>query len=174
MSQVAKNMQDESRWYALYTRSRHEKFVESQLNRKGIETFTPKITLRRRWSDRIKRVEEPLFKSYCFARFRLKDKKNVLAQQGVVNVVNFSGRYVPVPDNTIESIRVMVRNELSIDPCPYVKKGDRIVIRKGPFKGLEGYVTEKRDSNMTLVVSVDAIAASVKCVVDFDLVDQAY
>jgi len=166
-------MHDEYRWYALYTRSRHEKFVESQLSKKGIEAFTPKITLRRRWSDRVKRVEEPLFKSYCFARFRLKDKKKILAQQGVVNVVNFSGKYVPVPDAVVESIRLMVRNELSIDPCPYVKKGDRIVIRKGPFKGFEGYVIEKRDRNMTLVVSVDAIAASVKCVVDFDLVDLA-
>lgn len=167
-------MHDEYRWYALYTRSRHEKFVERQLSKKGIEAFTPTITLRRRWSDRIKRVEEPLFKSYCFARFRLKDKKKILAQQGVVNVVNFSGKYVPVPDTVIESVRMLVRNELGIDPCPYVKKGDRIVIRKGPFRGLEGYVTEKRDKNMTLVVSVDAIAASVKCVVDYDLVDPAY
>ena len=155
-------------WYALYTKSRHEKFVESCLKMKGIEAYTPKITLRRRWSDRIKYIEEPLFKSYCFAKFSLLDKNKVVTQQGVVKVVNFNGVYTPVPESVINSLRIALANKIKVDPFPYFKEGDRVVIKKGPLKGLEGYIIEKRNKNTTLVISVEAIASSVKCTIDAD------
>ena len=158
-------------WYTLYTRSRHEKFVEQELLKKGIDAYTPKIKLKRRWSDRIKEVEEPLFKSYCFAKFPLIHKRNVISQQGVVKVVNFSNRYVPVDENVIESLKILVSGELKIDPYPYLSKGDKVTIKKGPFKGLEGYIIEKRNKNTELVVSVDAIMSSIKCVIEADFVD---
>ena len=158
-------------WYTLYTRSRHEKFVEQELSKKGIDAYTPKITIKKRWSDRIKEVEEPLFKSYCFAKFPLIYKKNVVSQQGVVNIVNFSNRYVPVSENVIESLKILVSGELKIDPYPYLNKGDRVTIKKGPFKGLEGYIIEKRNKNTTLIISVDAIMSSIKCVIEADFVD---
>lgn len=168
------NQYEISRWYALYTRSRHEKLVEKELQEKGISAYTPKRKIRRKWSDRVKLVEEPLFGGYCFARFPLIDKKQVFTQRGVVNIVNFSGRHVPVEDSVIESLKILTAGELTIDPFPYMKKGDRVVIKKGPFKGLEGYITEKRNKNTTLVVSVDAIMSSIKCVIEADLVDLAY
>lgn len=159
------------KWYALYTRPRHEKFVEDQFVRSGVEAFTPKVTFRRKWSDRVQCVSEPLFKGYCFARFQLKNKSRIVRQQGVIEIVNFSKNYVPVEDQAIDSLKIMVENELMADPCPYISKGDRVAIRKGPFKGLEGYVLEKRNKNTTLVISIDAIAASVKCVIDADFTD---
>lgn len=158
-------------WYALYTKSRHEKFVESELLKKGIEAFTPKVTLKRRWSDRIKYIDEPIFKSYCFAKFCLKDKIRVVSQDGVVTMVHFNHHYIPIPDSVINSLKLLIENEFRIDPCPYLKIGERVTIRRGPLKGLEGYIIEKRNKNTTLVVSVDAIASSVKCIVDIDLVD---
>lgn len=158
-------------WYALYTRSRHEKFVESELLKKGIEAFTPKVTLKKRWSDRTKYVEEPIFKSYCFGRFCLKDKIRVVSQPGVVCMVHFNKNYIPLQDSVVNSLKILVENELKIDPCPYLKVGERVAIRKGPLKGFEGYIVEKRSKNTTLVVTVDAIASSVKCVVDMDFVD---
>lgn len=160
-------------WYALYTKSRHEKFVESELLKKGIEAFTPKVILKRRWSDRVKYVEEPLFKSYCFARFCLKDKIGVISQDGVVTMVHFNNNYIPIQDSAINSLKILIENELKIDPCPYLKVGERVAIKKGPLRGFEGYVVEKRNRNTTLVISVDAIASSVKCVVDIDIVDLA-
>ena len=163
-----------SKWYALYTRARHEKLVEKELCEKGIEAYTPKRTLRRKWSDRLKEVEEPLFKSYCFARFPLIDKKKIFTQRGVVNLVNFSGRHIPVEDSIIGALKILTAGDLKIDPFPYMNKGDRITIKKGPFKGLEGYIIEKRNKNTTLVVSVDAIAASIKCVIEADAVDLIY
>jgi len=162
---------DTQRWYALYTRARHEKFVESELLKKGIEAFTPKIKLRKKWSDRFKYVEEPLFKSYCFARFSLTNKVKVLSQWGVVTIVNFRGQLVPVEDSVINSLIILVENGVRLDPCPYLKEGDKVMITKGPLKGVEGYVIEKRNESATLVISVDAIASSVKCIVGIDAVE---
>ena len=160
-------------WYVLYTKGRHEKFVESQLLQKGIEAFTPKVTLRRKWSDRAKLIKEPLFKSYCFARFSLYDKIKLISQQGVVTVVHFKEQYIPVPESVINSLKILTENKVKLDPCPYVKVGNRIVIKKGPLKGVEGFILEKRNRNTSLVVSVDAIASSVQCIVDIDFVDLA-
>ena len=168
------NIYDTYNWYVLYTKPKHEKAVEESLLKRKIEAFTPKITLRRRWSDRVKLVEEPLFKSYCFARFLLKDKINIISQPGVIDIVNFNKKYTTVDDAVISSLKIVAANELKTDPCPYLKNGDHITIRRGPFKGLEGYIVEKRNKNATLVVSVDAIAASVKCVIDADYVDLVY
>ena len=161
-------------WYALYTKPRHEKFVEEQFLNKGIEAFTPKVTLRRKWSDRVKKVEEPIFKGYCFARFPLKEKAKIVREPGVMNIVNFNKNYVTIKETVINSLKIMVENELKIDPCPYISKGDFVVIKKGSFKGLQGYVLEKRNKNTTLVVSIDSIGASVKCTIDMDFVDLVY
>ncbi|MFH1798598.1 MAG: UpxY family transcription antiterminator [Candidatus Omnitrophota bacterium] len=154
------------KWFVIYTRSRHEKFVETSLTSKGIESFTPTVLLRRKWSDRVKFIEQPFFKSYCFAKFPLKDKRTVLAQQGVVNIVHFKDQYVPVPDSVIESLKILTKNKIKIDPYPYFDIGERIRIKNGPLRGVEGYVIEKRKSNTSLAVSVEAIAASIKCIVD--------
>ena len=157
----------QEKWYVLYTKSQHERQVEEQLIKRGVEAYTPKLTLKRKWSDRIKLIEEPLFKSYCFAKFSpLKDKIKVLSQPGVVKIVNFDDQCVPVEDAVIESLKIMIDNDLKIDPCPHLKEGDEIRVRKGPLKGLKGYVLEKRNKNTTLVVSIDAIGAAVKCVLD--------
>lgn len=160
-------------WYPLYTKSKHEKFVESQFLRRGIEAFTPKVTLRKKWSDRMKSVEEPLFKSYCFARFLLEDRIEILSQQGVVSIVHFEKRYIPVDESVINSLKILTENGLQFDPYPYLKTGDRVIVKRGPLKGLEGFIVEKRNKNTTLVISVDAIFSSVKCIVDISFVDLA-
>ncbi len=162
-----------AQWYALYTKSRHEKFVEAQLLEKGIEAFTPKITLKKRWSDRIKIIQEPLFKSYCFARFSLSEKIKAVSQAGVVKAVHFNGQYILVPETVINSLKILTESKILLDPCPYIKVNDPIVINKGPLKGLEGIVIEKRNKGARLVVSVDAIAASVQCTIDSDYAELA-
>ncbi|MBU1121401.1 MAG: transcription termination/antitermination NusG family protein [Candidatus Omnitrophota bacterium] len=164
---------DRENWYVLYTKSRHEKFVESELLNQRIEAFTPKMILRKRWSDRFKYIEEPLFSSYCFAKFSLWNKEKVLSQAGVVNVVSFNKQYVSVQESVVKSLKILMKNKIKIDPCPYFKVGSAVEIKKGPLKGLVGYVEEKRNRNATLVVTVDAILSSVRCVVDVDCVDLA-
>ena len=153
-------------WYPLYTRSRHEKFVESALIEKGIESFTPTVLLRKRWSDRIKFIEQPLFRSYCFAKFLLKDKTAVVSQPGVANIVHFKNQYIPIPDKVIDSLKILVENKVKIDPYPYLNTGDKVRVKNGSLKNVEGYIIEKRNKNTSLVISIEAIASSVKCVVD--------
>lgn len=160
-------------WYVLYTKPRHEKTVEAGLLQKGIEAFTPKVSLRKRWSDRIKVVEEPLFKSYCFAKFNLFDKTCVLSQQGVVDLVHFKQNYIPVQNTVIDSLRTLAAHQMSLNPHPYLKVGDKVVVRRGPLKDVEGFLVEKRNKNAMLVISVDAITSSVQCIVDSDWVDAA-
>ena len=158
-------------WYTLYTKSRHEKLVEQVLSQRGIEAYTPKLKLKKQWSDRIKEVEEPLFKGYCFARFALKDKKIVLSQPGVAGIINFSGNYPHLKESVIESLKITTDRELRIDPFPYLNNGDLVTIKKGPLKGLSGYIIEKRKNNTVLVVSVVSIASSIRCTIDADFVD---
>jgi len=160
-------------WYSLYTRSRHEKFVESALIKKGIESFTPTVLLRKRWSDRIKFIEQPLFRSYCFAKFFLKDKIAIVSQPGVINIVNFKSKYIPIQDSVINSLKILIKNKVRIDPHPYLKIGDKIAVKEGPLKGVEGYIIEKRNKNTTLVISIEAIASSVKCIVDMADIEAA-
>lgn len=160
-------------WYALYTKSRHEKFVEERLLQKGIEAFTPKLVLRRHWSDRIKIVHEPLFKGYCFAKFELCHKLNAIRQPGVVKLVRFRDQYIPVPESVIQSLKILTEQGIKLDPCPYIKVNDTVVITKGPLKGVEGIVLERRNKNTTLVISVEAINSAVKCIVDIDSVELA-
>ncbi|MBU2101888.1 MAG: UpxY family transcription antiterminator [Candidatus Omnitrophica bacterium] len=160
-------------WYVLYTKPRHEKLVEAGLLQKGIEAFTPKVSLRKRWSDRIKVVEEPLFKSYCFAQFSLFDKTCVLSQRGVVDLVHFRQHYIPVQNTVIDSLRTLTAHQMAFNPYPYLKVGDKVVVRRGPLKDVEGFLVEKRNKNAMLVISVDAITSSVQCIVDSDWVDAA-
>ena len=160
-------------WYALYTKSRHEKFVEESLLKKGIDAFTPKVALRKYWSDRIKIVHEPLFKGYCFAKFALCEKLNAIRQRGVVNLVRFRDQYIPVPESVIQSLKILTEQGIKLDPCPYIKVNDSVVITRGPLKGVEGIVLEKRNKNTTLVISVEAINSAVKCIVDIDSIDLA-
>ena len=153
-------------WYALYTRARHEKFVESRLLEKGIEAFTPKITLRKKWSDRNKVIQEPLFKSYCFAKFSLHDKTKIVSQEGVVKMVHFKSQYVPVPESVMNSLKIIQEKNVQVNPYPYINIGDKVSIKKGPLKGLEGFIIEKRNRSTNLIISIDAIYASVKCSID--------
>ena len=158
-------------WYVLYTKSRHEKFVEDQFLQKGIEAFTPKVTLRKGWSDRIKYIQEPIFKGYCFAKFSLYEKTRIIIQPGVAGIVHFKDQYIPVAESTIESLKILSSNKVMIDLCPYIKTGDYVRIRKGPLKGVEGFVLEKTKKNTRLVVSVETIASAIKCVVGIDCVE---
>ena len=158
-------------WYVLYTKSRHEKFVEERLNEIGIEAFTPKRKIERAWSDRTKMIEEPVFKSYCFAKFSLNNKIDVLSQKGVVNIVHFGEHYIPISESVINSLEIVLENQLKLSPYPYLKIGDRVVVKRGPLKGLEGFLIGKRKKNTKMVISVDVIASSASCVVDGDFVD---
>src|SRR5512136_2732424 len=102
-------------WYALRTRSRHEKRVHDQLTAQGIESFLPLIERWRQWKDRRKLVAFPLFPGYCFARFAGAQRIPVLRAVGVVQIVGNRAGALPVPDEEVAGIQRLVTSTLPFD-----------------------------------------------------------
>ena len=155
----------ETQWYAIWTRSRHEKAVRDQLERKSIEVFLPTIAKWSRWKDRKKKIEWPLFPGYCFARFDAANRLPVLTCDGVVQIVGNEGTPSSIPAAEVEGIRQLVESELSYDPCPLVKEGEMVKVVSGPLKGVAGRLIRK-GAHARLVLSVDLIGQAVSVEVD--------
>ncbi len=152
-------------WFALWTRSRHEQLVRSQLERKQIEAFLPTIARWSRWKDRKKRIDWPLFPGYCFARFGPGARLPVLTCTGVVRIVSIDGEPTPIPDPEIDGIRRLVETDLAFDPCPLIKEGATVEVMHGPLKGVIGRLVRKNDK-ARLVLAVDLIGQAVSVEVD--------
>jgi transcription antitermination factor NusG len=152
-----------TRWYALRTRSRHEKRVRDLLAGRGIEQLLPTVVRLSRWKDRKKEIEVPLFSGYCFARFPWQSKVSVLTMAGVVEIVGGGHRPEPVPDVEIEAIRKLMTSALRYDPHPYLCAGMIVEVTRGPLQGVRGILLRK-EKHHRLVLSVHLIqqAASVE------------
>ena len=157
--------QTASEWFAIWTRSRHEKFVRDQLAERSVEVFLPTITKWSRWKDRKKKVDWPLFPGYCFARFDIADRLPILKCDGVVSIVGTDGRPTPIPPYEIDSIRQLLTSELSFDPCPMIKEGALAEVKSGPLRGVVGRLVRK-GAHARLVLSVDLIGQAVSVEVD--------
>ena len=157
--------QDSKKWMAVYTRPRHEKAVEKEFQKKGIEVYLPKLKERRKWSDRKKWVEFPLFRSYVFVRIEIKNALFVLQTLGVVKVVKFGEEVAVVQDESIKAIKLMIEGGYNPEPLNYFIKGDPVEVKGGPLKGLVGEVI-RSDKNDRLVVRVDAIQHSISIQID--------
>ncbi len=155
----------ETSWYALRTRSRHEKRVWAELESRGIEVFLPLIGRRSRWKDRTVQVQWPLFPGYCFARFPWQQRLRVLTARGVVEVLGANGKAVPVPDVEIESVRRLVTSTLAVDPHPSLEPGMAVEIRRGPLEGLRGVLIRKA-GRARLVVSISLIRQGASVQID--------
>ena len=152
-------------WYAIWTRSRHEKLVRDQLTQKQVDVFLPTITKWSRWKDRKKKIDWPLFPGYLFARFDASDRLAVLKCGGVVTIVGSDGTPSPIPEIEIHGIRTLVESELSYDPCPLIKEGMMVEVKHGPLKGVVGRLMRK-GAHARLMLSVDLIGQAVSVEVD--------
>lgn len=159
---LARSIQrDEKKWYAIYVRSRYEKKVSKLLVEKGVETFLPLIEEVRIWSDRKKKVEEPLFKGYVFVRIDLRNRLGVLQTEGVVRLVGFGRDPSPIPQKEIDWIKVVLNSpsiaKQGIRRESFPSLGERVEVLSGPMRGLQGVVAEYR-GNTRLVIQIEAIA----------------
>jgi transcription antitermination factor NusG len=148
-------------WYAIQTRSRHEKMVEQRLLERGVQTFLPMVTEIHRWSDRKKKVQLPLFSGYLFARLvhSRVERLRVLNVDGVVGFVGDRGEGAPIPEIQIDAVRSLIDGQPSWSSHPFLKIGQRVRIRGGALDGVEGILVS-RSGNATLVISIDAIQRS--------------
>ena len=152
-------------WFAAYTSPRHEKKVALQMEGNEIEFFLPLYRTVRRWKDRRKQLDLPLFPGYIFVHIALRDRLRVLRLPGVLQFVSFAGKPAPLPHGDIESLRNGLAGGLRAEPHPYLKVGKRVRVRGGPFAGLEGILTRRKDK-FRVVLSIELIQRSVAVEVD--------
>ncbi len=149
------------RWYALYTRSRHEKKVHAQLRDKKIESYLPLRNVLRKWSDRKKWVEEPLFRCYVFVHADPVTRFRALQTYGCVRYVTFNSQPAIVRDAEIETIRRVLRESPDVEPCTGLSQGDIVEVVHGPLSGLRGRL-EAIHNQQRLIVSIDSIRQALR------------
>ncbi len=152
-------------WYAIQTRSRHEKVVRDQFVAKQITHLLPLWRKRSVWKDRIKLVEVPLFGGYLFGYFALQHRLAILDTIGVVRIVGISGKPVSVPEEQILAVRTMVEQRLPYEPHPYLVEGMPVRITHGVLAGVEGIFITRKQKNR-FVIRLDLIQHAVAVDVD--------
>ena len=155
----------DSRWYALWTRSRHEASVRRHLEQIEVEAFLPTVRKWSRWKDRKKEVDWPLFPGYCFARFDPSATSRVVKSPGIVDVLSIDGAPAPIPEAEIQSLRQLVESELKYDPCPLLKEGMMVEVIYGPLQGVTGRLMRK-GTRARLFLAVNLINQAVSVEVD--------
>lgn len=134
-------MNENKKWFAVYTRPRWEKKVAEILTRRKIENYCPINKVVRQWSDRKKVIHEPLFTSYVFVRVSESDITSLKQSNGVINVVYWLGKPAVIRDSEIEAIRKFLSEHLNIklEQMP-VNVNDKVRVLSGPLMELEGQV----------------------------------
>jgi transcription antitermination factor NusG len=131
--------------------------------------FAPVYLSKRRWSDRVKQLELPLFPGYVFCRFRSDQRLTVLTTPGIASIVGFGSVPAPVSDEEIASVRAITQSGLPYGPWPYVRIGDCVRIDTGCMRGMRGTLVRLRD-DFRVVVNVELLQRSVAVEIDRELI----
>ena len=154
-------------WIAVVVRPRAEQLAEKGLTRAGLETFVAWHGVRRRWSDRVKVVQENLFPGYLFCRAGFGNRLTVMRQPGVSGVVSFCRTPASIPDEQIAAVRRMLTSKLPLGPWPFLCKGQRVRVERGVLSGLEGTLVGDA-SAWRVVVSIEALQRSLAVQIERD------
>ena len=156
-----------SAWFALRVKSRFEKLVASMAHNKGFEEFLPLYKSCRRWSDRCKSVELPLFPGYVFCRLDPENRLSLLTIPGVLHFVGIGKIPVAIDQSEIDAIQAAIRSGLGTEPWPFLAVGQRVRLEIGPLAGLEGFLVRVRKEHR-LVVSLPLLQRSVAVEIERD------
>ncbi len=157
-------------WFALQVVPKHEKSVDNILEHRGYNHFLPTHCVRRRWSDRVKVVEQPLFPGYVFCRSQSNLMEVIRGSPGIIRIVAFGGRPHPVPDKEIEALQQIVRGKREYSAFPYLNVGQKVRVISGPLTGISGTIRRFKNHDR-LVISLDVIMKSVSVEIDQSEVD---
>jgi transcription antitermination factor NusG len=156
-------------WFALQVRTRHESGIANYLQGQGYESFLPLYKCRKRWSDRVKEVQTPLFPGYLFCRFDPRDRLPVMKIPGVMQIVGTNRVPMPVDEVEIRAIQTLVRSGMPNQPWPFLQVGERVRIESGSLCGLEGILMDFKGTHR-LVLSITLLQRSVSVEIDSALV----
>ena len=146
-------MTGKKKWYALYTKPRWEKKVHRLLTERGMESYCPLNKVKKKWSDRIKLVEEPLFKSYVFVHVSEEEKPSVRLVDGVYNFVYWNGRPAEVKEKEINDIRRFLNEYEDVEAHPMqLKPNTKVLIRSGVMMDTEATVQRVLNNKVEVVI----------------------
>jgi transcriptional antiterminator RfaH len=145
-------------WLAAYTKPRNEKKVLERLQEEGVEVYLPLQKILKKWSDRKKWVEEPLLRSYIFVKITDKEYAKVLKVFGVVRYVTFEGRPVPIPENQIDILRMLLGEHVELEVVEEnIEPGQLVEVIAGQLSGLKGELV-KHNGKKKVVIRLDHIS----------------
>ena len=140
-------------WYAVYTKARWEKKVHERFSQQGIEAYCPLNRIKKKWSDRFKWIEEPLFKSYVFVKIGEEQQARVRMVAGVVNFVYWLGKPARISDAEIETIHRFLNEYADIEVLPLdIGANAKVRIKRGAFMDKEGRVMRLLNNKVQVVI----------------------
>ena len=152
-------------WYALQVWSRKEASVHAHLQGLGYECLLPTYKSQRKWSDRVKELEQPLFPGYLFCRFDFHSRRALVMAPGVIQIVGTGKMPLPVPDHEIQRVQLAMSSEAPRQPWPFIEVGERVRVNYGSLHGLEGILINFKGSHR-VVLSISLLQRSVAVEVD--------
>jgi len=152
-------------WIVVRSKPRSEKIAYAQLKEKGIEAYLPLLKERRKWSDRKKWVEFPLFSSYLFAKIEIKNSIFVLQTHGVSSLVKFGEEIAIVQDEVVNAIKLAIDGGYQLTPAEYFIAGNAVEVIEGPMRGVKGIVAQLKGKDR-LVIKIDAIQQALSIDID--------
>ena len=152
-------------WIVVRSKPRSEKIAYAQLKEKGIEAYLPLLKERRKWSDRKKWVEFPLFSSYLFAKIEIKNSIFVLQTNGVSSLVKFGELIAIVQDEVVHAIKLAIDGGYQLTPTEYFIAGNAVEVIEGPMRGVKGIVVKLKGKDR-LVIKIDAIQQALSIDID--------
>lgn len=161
----------DSPWYALYTRHQHEKAVNQILTNKGFETLLPLYQATRRWKDRTKLLFLPLFPCYVFLNGGLERRLDIMTTPGIHALVSNAGQPAAIPPEEIDAIRRAIKGGAHVEPHPFLKTGEWVRVKYGPFEGTQGILVRKK-SLYRLVLSVEMLGKAAAVEIDVTQVER--
>jgi len=147
-------------WFALYTKPRNEFNAEKQLQSIGVKYFLPTINKVRQWSDRKKKILEPLFRGYIFIYSDEKERLLALELTSIVRCIFYNGKPAVIPESQIDNVKSILKNNTDLDVHNRLFPGNKVIIKSGPLKGIVGVVLNS-NRGKSIAISVDLLNRSV-------------
>jgi len=159
------------RWYVVNTKPRNEARAATNLTNGGIEVLAPQLKMRKYKEGKFVYVVEPMFPSYIFVRFHpVDDFRMVKYARGVKTIVHFGEKIVPLQDEMIEFIKSRLENGVAFIEKPKISKGEKILIKDGPFRGFSGIFESELDGRERVAILLDGVNYCAKMEIDRDLI----
>jgi transcription elongation factor/antiterminator RfaH len=159
------------RWFVVNTKPKNEDRAAGNLSGGGIEVLAPKLKLRKYKDGRFIYVVEQMFPGYIFAKFHPIDDFHLIKYtRGVKTIVHFGNKIVPVQDEMIAFIRNRLDDGVATLEKKYFKKGEKILVKDGPFKGISGIFEKELEGKDRVMILLDSVKFSVSVEIDGDLI----